>query len=202
MAGASGSPSTGRTGCGPPARSTSAAASRRPSAGRRLYPIQVAEKGYAVYRIARPRNVGPRLDAARRQRGGPGRRAVIQRLAVPGPTARSRRSCAGSWTAAAAALPRRRRPDPARTGGDDPARAEAALARALRPDARPRPAGARCATRSARTSSTPASSTTSSRAMPMVEVDCRVLPGTTEPDMRARSSRRLGPSSRPRARSS
>ena len=42
-------------------------------AGRRFYPIGVAEKGYAVVPAHRPRDVGPRLDAARRQRRGPGR---------------------------------------------------------------------------------------------------------------------------------
>ena len=36
--------------------------------GRRFYPIMVAEKGFETYRITGPRHVGPRLDAARRQR--------------------------------------------------------------------------------------------------------------------------------------
>ena len=81
-----GSPSTGRSGCARPAPSTSAAASRRRSAGERFYPIQVAEKGYAAYRIHVRGTWGhgsmPREDNAAVLAAA----VIVERLAGPGPT--------------------------------------------------------------------------------------------------------------------
>ena len=106
--------------------------------GRRFYPIQVAEKGYAAYRIAVRGTWGhgsmPREDNAAVLAA-----AVIERLAVPGPTrvtpvmARFLELAAAELPAEAAGLlrrARRRRPRPRRGGH---------LGR-LRPDVRPRAA--------------------------------------------------------------
>ena len=106
-------------------------------AGRRLYPIQVAEKGFAAYRIAVRGTWGhgsmPREDNAAVLAA-----AVIERLAVPGPT-RVTPVMARFLEQAAAALPDeagtildalvRRRPGPRR------GRARGRL----RPDVRPGP---------------------------------------------------------------
>ena len=114
------------------------------------------------------------------------------RLAVPGPT-RITPVMARFLEAAAAATPReaarscaawrRRRPGPRRGG----ARGR------LRPDVRPSRSGRCCATRSARTSSTPASSTTSSRATPRSWSTAASCPGRPSRTMRAQLVERLGP---------
>ena len=90
QAGAAGSSTTGPTGCGRRARLNESGGVSTTVAGVRLYPIQVAEKGYAAYRISRPRDVGPRLDAARGQRRRARRGQVVGRLAGPGRSASRR----------------------------------------------------------------------------------------------------------------
>ena len=159
-------------------------------AGRRLYPIQVAEKGYAAYRIAVRGTWGhgsmPRDDNAAVLAA-----AVIERLAVAGPirlTPVMRRFL----ELAAAELP----PDAARilTGlaSDDPLAAEAALATVCDP------MYARALRALLRDTVSPdvVHAGIKYNVIPgdaVVEVDCRVLPGTTEPAMRAELIERLGP---------
>ena len=161
-------------------------------AGRRLYPIQVAEKGFAPYRIrisgtwghgSMPRDDNAAVLAAR----------IVERLAVPGPI-RMVPVMARFLEAAAAALP----PDTARVlrriaGGEtDAAEADEAIrsicdpmyARALRALIRDTlsPDIIRAGVKY--------------NVIPgdaLVEVDCRLLPGTTEPAMRAELERRIGP---------
>ena len=163
----------------------------RRSRGRRFYPIQVAEKGFAVYRITRPRHVGPRLDAARRTTRPSSPRRSSSASPCPGRPAltpvmarfldRGRRRAAG-----------RRRARPAR-------RSPATTPAASRGRAR-----ARCATRC-----TPAPLRALLRdtispdvihagvkynvipGEPTVEVDCRVLPGHDR-GRDARRGRRAG----------
>ena len=131
-------------------------------AGRRFYPIQVAEKGFEVFRIhvhgtwghgSMPRDDNAAVMAAE----------AVRRLAAPGraaphrPDARvPRRHPGGAPAGRGRARGRRRRRRPAAQRGGHPL--------PVRPDVRPGAARARCATPSAPTSSTPASSTTSSRA--------------------------------------
>ena len=117
--------------------------------------------------------------------------AVIERLAVPGPT-RVTPVMARFLEQAAAALP-----DEAGTildalAGDDPGRAEAAL------DAACDPMYARALRALLRDTLSPdvVHAGIKYNVIPgdaVVEVDCRVLPGTTEPDMRAIILERLGP---------
>ena len=74
---------SGRSCSGPPARSTSRARSRSTFGDRRFYPIGVAEKGYAVYRITVHGTWGhgsmPRDDNAAVLAS-----QIVTRLAVPG----------------------------------------------------------------------------------------------------------------------
>jgi acetylornithine deacetylase/succinyl-diaminopimelate desuccinylase-like protein len=159
-------------------------------AGRRFYPIQVAEKGYAAYRIAIRGTWGhgsmPREDNAAVLAA-----AVIARLAVPGPTrmtpvmARFLELAADELPAEAAVILRG-------LAGDDPGRSEAALAVACDP------MYARALRALLRDTISPdvVHAGIKYNVIPgdaVVEVDCRVLPGTTEPDMRAELVRRLGP---------
>ena len=159
-------------------------------AGRRLYPIQVAEKGYAAYRIAIRGTWGhgsmPRDDNAAVLAG-----AVIARLAVPGPT-RLTPVMRRFLELAGAELP----PDAARTlaglASDDPLTAEAALAVACDP------MYARALRALLRDTISPdvVHAGIKYNVIPgdaVVEVDCRVLPGTSEPAMRAELIERLGP---------
>ena len=159
-------------------------------AGRRLYPIQVAEKGYAAYRIAVRGTWGhgsmPRDDNAAVLAA-----AVIERLAVAGPirlTPVMRRFL----ELAAVELP----PDAARilTGlaSDDPLAAEASLAAVCDP------MYARALRALLRDTVSPdvVHAGIKYNVIPgdaVVEVDCRVVPGTTEPAMRAELIERLGP---------
>ena len=160
-------------------------------AGRRLYPIQVAEKGFAAYRISVRGTWGhgsmPRDDNAAVLAA-----AVIDRLAVPGPTritpVMARFLDAGRRRAAG----RRRRRILDALSGDDPGRAEAALAVACDP------MYARALRALLRDTLSPdvVHAGIKYNVIPgdaVVEVDCRVLPGTTEPDMRAQVLERLGP---------
>ena len=161
-------------------------------AGRRFYPIQVAEKGFAAYRIAVRGTWGhgsmPRDDNAAVLAA-----AVIERLAVPGPS-RVTPVMARFLELAAAELPGRRgRLCCAGLSGDDPRRAEAAIAVACDP------MYARALRALLRDTISPdvVHAGIKYNVIPgdaVVEVDCRVLPGTTEPDdARRRSIERLGP---------
>ena len=159
-------------------------------AGRRFYPIQVAEKGYAAYRIAVRGTWGhgsmPREDNAAVLAA-----AIIGRLAVPGPT-RMTPVMARFLELAAAELPAEAALILRGLAGDDPARSEAALAVACDP------MYARAVRALLRDTVSPdvVHAGVKYNVIPgdaVVEVDCRVLPGTTEPDMRAELIARLGP---------
>ena len=103
-------------------------------AGKRLYPIQVAEKGFAPVPDPRHGHVGPRLDAARRQRrraGGPSDRAAGR--------ARARSGSRRSWPASSRRPPR---PSPARRP-----RSCGGSRRASWTRPRPMPPSTACATR-------------------------------------------------------
>jgi acetylornithine deacetylase/succinyl-diaminopimelate desuccinylase-like protein len=159
-------------------------------AGRRFYPIQVAEKGFAAYRIAISGTWGhgsmPREDNAAVLAA-----AVIDRLAVPGPT-RVTPVMARFLDLAAAELPDEAGELLRALSGDDPRRAEAALAVACDP------MYARALRALLRDTISPdvVHAGIKYNVIPgdaVVEVDCRVLPGTTEPAMRAELIERLGP---------
>jgi acetylornithine deacetylase/succinyl-diaminopimelate desuccinylase-like protein len=159
-------------------------------AGRRFYPIQVAEKGYAAYRIAIRGTWGhgsmPREDNAAVLAA-----AVIARLAVPGAT-RMTPVMARFLELAAAELPAEAAVILRGLAGDDPGRSEAALAVACDP------MYARALRALLRDTISPdvVHAGIKYNVIPgdaVVEVDCRVLPGTTEPDMRAELIVRLGP---------
>ena len=162
-------------------------------AGRRLYPIQVAEKGYAAYRITvrgtwghgsmpRPDNaavlaaeVVARLAPPEPRRLTPvmARFLEMAATAMPPPTAAILRGIASVDPATAS------RAEAALTAACDPmyARALGALLRdTISPDVIH--AGIKY------------------NVIPgdaVVEVDCRILPGTTEPQMRATLVDRIGP---------
>jgi acetylornithine deacetylase/succinyl-diaminopimelate desuccinylase-like protein len=159
-------------------------------AGRRLYPIQVAEKGFAAYRIAVRGTSGhgsmPRDDNAAVLAA-----AVIERLAVPGPT-RITPVMARFIELAAAALPADAAVLMRALAGDDLTRAEAALAAACDP------MYARALRALLRDTISPdvVHAGIKYNVIPgdaVVEVDCRVLPGTSEPAMRQILVERLGP---------
>ena len=181
-------------------RSTSAAACRVTVGGRRLLPDPGRREGLRPVPDPRPRDVGPRLDAPRRQRRGPRRRRSSS--AWP--------SRADPHDAGHGALPRARRPTRCRR---DAARRLRAPRRAASCDSgrRPRDRPA-CATRCTHGRSGRCIRDTLSpniihagvkyNVIPgdaMVEVDCRVLPGTTERrhPRRARTAHRPRPRCRP-----
>jgi len=158
-------------------------------AGRRFYPIQVAEKGYEVFRIhvhgtwghgSMPRDDNAAVMAAE----------VVRRLAVPGEprlTPVMRQFLDGLRDA----LP----PEPASLvaaiSGDDPRRREAAI-RSLCD-----PMYARALQALLRDSISPdiIAAGIKYNVIPgeaMVEIDCRTLPGTTTDDMREEVIARLG----------
>ena len=161
-------------------------------AGRRLYPIQVAEKGFAPYRIrisgtwghgSMPRDDNAAVLAAR----------IVERLAVPGPI-RMVPVMARFLEAAAAVLP----PDTARVlrgiaeGETDAAAADEAIRSICDP------MYARALRALIRDTLSPdiIQAGVKYNVIPgdaLVEVDCRLLPGTTEPAMRAELERRIGP---------
>ena len=187
----SGSPSTAPTGSARPAPSTSAAASRRPSPAAASTRSRSPRRATPSYRLHVRGTWGhgsmPREDNA----------AVLPprssaRLAVPGPT-RMTPVMARSSSSPRPHCPPKSAGCCERLAGGRPGRRRGGPRGRLRPDATRVPSAPSCATRSARTSSTPGSSTTSSRATPSIEVDCRVLPGTTEADIRAELVERLGP---------
>ena len=158
--------------------------------GRRFYPIQVAEKGYAAYRIAIRGTWGhgsmPREDNAAVLAA-----AVIGRLAVPGPT-RVTPVMARFLELAAAELPPEAGLILQGLSGDDPGRSEAALAIACDP------MYARALRALLRDTISPdvVHAGIKYNVIPgdaVIEIDCRVLPGTTETEMRAELIERLGP---------
>ncbi len=160
--------------------------------GKRLYPIQVAEKGFAPYRIhitgtwghgSMPRADNAAVLAAR----------AIERLAAPGPV-RITPVMTRFLEAAAEVLPG----GPATVlrriaaGELDAAAADAAIDRVC--DAM----YARALRALIRDTLSPdiVHAGVKYNVIPgdaVIEVDCRVLPGTTEPMMRAEVERRLGP---------
>jgi acetylornithine deacetylase/succinyl-diaminopimelate desuccinylase-like protein len=161
-------------------------------AGRRLYPIQVAEKGIAPYRIhvrgtwghgSMPRDDNAAVLAAR----------IVERLAVPAPI-RITPVMARFLDAAAAALPEGAAAVLRRIAAgelDGPA-ADRAL------DALCDPMYARALRALIRDTLSPDVIQTGVKynVIPgdaVVEVDCRVLPGMTEPDARALVEERIGP---------
>jgi len=161
-------------------------------AGRRLYPIQVAEKGFAPYRIRITGTSGhgsmPRADnaavlAAR----------AIERLAAPGPVritpvmGRFLEAAAEALPGETAAVLRR-----IAAGELDAAAADAAI------DGLCDPMYARALRAMIRDTLSPdiVHAGIKYNVIPgdaVVEVDCRILPGTTELQMRAEVERRLGP---------
>jgi len=157
--------------------------------GRRLYPIQVAEKGYAAYRIrvrgtwghgSMPRDDNAALLAAR----------VVERVALPGPM-RVTPVMTRFLEAAAVALP----PEFARVLGSIAAGEEGAD-RTI--DALCDPVYARALRALLRDTFSPdvVHAGVKYNVIPgdaVVEVDCRILPGTTEADARAQLETRLGP---------
>ena len=186
-----GSSTTGRSCCAPRARSARRAACRADVAGRRFYPIQVAEKGHEVYRIHVRGTWGhgsmPRDDNAR----GPARRRS---------SAASRRPGEPRITPVGAAAARRGRarrsaPDQRRllaaATGDDPRRGEAALGALCDP------IHARILRALIRDTISPdvihaGRSTTSSPARPRSRSTSGPLPGTTPDDIREEILARLG----------
>ncbi len=157
--------------------------------GRRLYPIQVAEKGYAVYRITVRGAWGhgsmPRPDNALVLAA-----AVVERLAEAG-APRLTPVMATFFEAAADALDGEAAILLRAMAGPDPGRAEAALSRICSP------VYARAAMALLRDTVSPnvIHAGVKYNVIPgeaIIEVDCRLLPGTTEPAMRADIDRRLG----------
>jgi acetylornithine deacetylase/succinyl-diaminopimelate desuccinylase-like protein len=158
-------------------------------AGRRLYPIQVAEKGYASYRLhvrgtwghgSMPRSDNAAVLAAE----------VVRRLAVPGPT-RLTPVMRRFLDLAAAALPPEVGRLIQRLVTQDTAGAEAAIEAACDPTY------ARALRALVRDTLSPNVITAGIKynVIPgdaVIEVDCRVLPGTTEGDIRAEVIERMG----------
>jgi acetylornithine deacetylase/succinyl-diaminopimelate desuccinylase-like protein len=159
-------------------------------AGRRLYPIQVAEKGFSVYRI-RVRGTWGHGSMPREDNAAVLAAAAITRLAAAGPV-RLTPVMTRFISAAADALPE---PAAGLLRGlldADPAPAEAAVAAA-------------CDPMSARTLRALVRDTISPDVVhagikynvipgeAVLEIDCRVLPGMTEPDARRLILDRLGP---------
>jgi acetylornithine deacetylase/succinyl-diaminopimelate desuccinylase-like protein len=162
-------------------------------AGRRLYPIQVAEKGYAAYRI-RVRGTWGHGSMPRQDNAAVMAAEVIARLAAPEPR-RVTPVMARFLEQAAAALPASTAAILRGLASDDPAvaaRADEALPAA-------------CDATYARALSALLRDTLSPDVIhagikynvipgdAVVEVDCRILPGTTEPQMRQVLVDRLGP---------
>ena len=159
-------------------------------AGRRLYPIQVAEKGFSIYRItvrgtwghgSMPRDDNAAVRAAE----------AITRLAAPGPI-RMTPIMVRFLEAAADALPDESARPLRDLLGDDPAAAELALATACDP------MYARALRALVRDTISPdiVHAGVKYNVIPgeaTLEIDCRVLPGTTEAAMRREIVERLGP---------
>ncbi len=159
-------------------------------AGRTFYPIQVAEKGFAVYRLtvrgawghgSMPRDDNAAVLAA----------AVIARLAVPGPPRltgvmeRFFRNAAEHLPADAATFVRRiADPDPATSAAAIDALCEEPYRRAARALLRDS-ISVGIVNAGVKYNVVPG--------LAEIEIDCRVLPGTSEERMRAEVVERLGP---------
>jgi acetylornithine deacetylase/succinyl-diaminopimelate desuccinylase-like protein len=166
---------------------------------RRLYPIQVAEKGFVPYRIhvsgtwghgSMPRDDNAAVRAAR----------IVERLAAPGPV-RMTPVTTRFLEAAAAALP-----------GEAAAVLRRIATGDLEPDATDRTIDELCDPMYARALRAMIRDTLSPNVIEagvkynvipgdaIVEVDCRILPGTTERDMLDEVERRIGPELLPACR--
>jgi acetylornithine deacetylase/succinyl-diaminopimelate desuccinylase-like protein len=161
--------------------------------GRRLYPIQVAEKGYAAYRIAVRGTWGhgsmPRPDNAAVLAA-----EVVARLAAPEPV-RVTPAMARFLEQAALALPPAQATVLRGLASDDPAITSAAAA-AMQAACDPMYARALNALLRDTISPDVIHAGIKYNVIPgdaMVEVDCRILPGTTEPQMRQILVDRIGP---------
>ncbi len=157
--------------------------------GKRLYPIQIAEKGYAAYRITVRGTSGhgsmPRADNAAVLAA-----AAVTRLSVPG-APRVTEVMDGFFDAAADALGGEAAELLRAIAGGDGGRAEAAIDRLCLP------VYARAARSLLRDTVSPniVHAGVKYNVIPdeaMIEVDCRLLPGTDEPAMRAEIIERLG----------
>jgi acetylornithine deacetylase/succinyl-diaminopimelate desuccinylase-like protein len=158
--------------------------------GHRFYPIGVAEKGYAVYRItvrgtwghgSMPRDDNAAVLAAQ----------VVARLAVQGPP-RLTPTMARFFSEMAEYLDAGQARVVRALAGDDPRRAEASL------DEMCEPMSARVVRALLRDTVSPnvVRAGVKYNVIPgeaTIELDCRVLPGTTEEAMRAAVVERLGP---------
>ena len=158
-------------------------------AGRRFYPIQVAEKGYEVFRIRVHGTWGhgsmPREDNAAVMAA-----EVVRRLAVPGEP-RLTPVMGQFLDGIRAALPPAQAELVAAIGGDDPRRSEAAIRTLCDP------MYARAIRALLRDSISPnvINAGIKYNVIPgeaVVEIDCRTLPGTTSDDMREEVEARLG----------
>jgi acetylornithine deacetylase/succinyl-diaminopimelate desuccinylase-like protein len=157
--------------------------------GRRLYPIQVAEKGFCVYRI-RVRGTWGHGSMPREDNAIVLAADVVRRLAMPGPV-RLTPVMARYLDAAGRMLPAGIAQALAAVAGDDAQAAEAAAATLGDP------AVARALRALVRDTISPGvlRSGLKYNVIPgeaVLEIDCRVLPGTSEADMRAEVDRRLG----------
>jgi acetylornithine deacetylase/succinyl-diaminopimelate desuccinylase-like protein len=161
-------------------------------AGRRLYPIQVAEKGFVPYRIHVSGTWGhgsmPREDNAAVLAA-----AIVTRLAAPGPI-RLTPVMIRFLEAAAAALPREAAAGLRRvaSGELDAESTDREIDRLCDP------MYARALRALVRDTFSPdlISSGVKYNVIPgdaVVEVDCRLLPGSSEADIRAEVERRIGP---------
>ena len=160
--------------------------------GRRLYPIQVAEKGFVPYRIHVTGNWGhgsmPRDDNAAVIAAG-----IIERLAPPGPV-RMTSVMTRFLEAAADAL-----------GGEAASVLRSIAVGELDPAATDRAIDGLCDPMYARALRALIRDTLSPNVVQagvkynvipgdaVVDVDCRILPGTTESDIREEVERRIGP---------
>jgi acetylornithine deacetylase/succinyl-diaminopimelate desuccinylase-like protein len=159
-------------------------------AGRRLYPIGVAEKGYAVYRISVTGTWGhgsmPRDDNAAVRAA-----QIVARLNVQGPP-RLTATMAAFFNGAADNLDGEAARVLRALASDDPRLAEAAV------DALCEPMSGRVIRALLRDTVSPniIHAGVKYNVIPgeaMVEIDCRVLPGTSEEDMLAAVVERIGP---------
>ncbi|HYM82817.1 MAG TPA: peptidase dimerization domain-containing protein, partial [Candidatus Dormibacteraeota bacterium] len=155
----------------------------------RLYPIAVAEKGYAVYRI-RVRGAWGHGSMPRPDNAIVRSAAVIERLAAPG-ARRLTPVMATFFETAAEALGGDTATILRALAGEDASRAEATLERLCAPSY------ARAARALVRDTISPnvIHAGVKYNVIPgeaLIELDCRLLPGTTEPQMRTEIERRLG----------
>lgn len=159
-------------------------------AGRRFYPIQVAEKGFAVYRIT-VRGVWGHGSMPREENAAVRAAIAIGRLAAPGAPRmtpvmeRFFRDAAAHLPADTAALVRRvTDPDPATSTAAVDALCEEPYRRAARALVRDT-ISVGIVTSGVKYNVIPG--------LAEIQIDCRVLPGTTEERMRAEVIERLGP---------